>query len=493
MHRSNEIAPIHKKEWFRYSILLLCIGIFQCFMLLPGHPWGDDFALYILQAKNIAGGHLNAPTGFIPNPEAPIYSPGTYPIGFPLLLAPVYAVFGLNFTAFKMTVIICFLLFLLAQIKLLQGKLPPSSIIAVILLQGLSTGTWVIMDNVISDIPAACIILWTFVYLDKWRNTQNKFYNPVIFSLLIVLSYLFRPTGLLVFVCWAAYQVKAKQFSKSSLLITTLLIIIILSAITFITPASSGGYIGLVLSSIQDTSIPGLLQEWTSRGIQYISSIAYLSYSGDNPGINIPTIANVAVHLTLMLAFLGGILSISARRQFPEYLIFSVIYCGILIVYPGYQTLRYLFPILPLYFYFAAVGYNKYVRTKIVAMALSGILLFITIRFFLFFTDQYKTNRINNASATTLFSYINTHIPKDDIIMCERPRAITLMTGVRCTSFPDPEQMNNFSANLVDMQSAYILTSSFDYHEDIEEKSGHNLELLFSNEDFSLYAVKHAY
>jgi hypothetical protein len=83
--------------------------------LTNGHDWGDDFAAYIMQAKSITEGRhsefIEANRFTIEQSSYPI-GPVAYPWGFPVLLAPFYALFGLNMIALKSVSIICFLLFL---------------------------------------------------------------------------------------------------------------------------------------------------------------------------------------------------------------------------------------------------------------------------------------------------------------------------------------------------------------------------------------------
>ncbi|HEY8092323.1 MAG TPA: hypothetical protein VID93_01020, partial [Acidimicrobiales bacterium] len=95
------------------ATLVLCL-----FLLRPGHDWGDDFALYIHQAKALAQGNVHAlyeQNRFTVEQSAwHTFSPYTYGWGFPLLLAPLYALFGISFTAFKNLEIVLYLGFLTA-------------------------------------------------------------------------------------------------------------------------------------------------------------------------------------------------------------------------------------------------------------------------------------------------------------------------------------------------------------------------------------------
>ena len=60
------------------------------------HDWGGDFAQYINQAKCIVEGKSQNETGYIFNEQNPFIGPPSYPVGFPMLLTPVYCLFGNN-------------------------------------------------------------------------------------------------------------------------------------------------------------------------------------------------------------------------------------------------------------------------------------------------------------------------------------------------------------------------------------------------------------
>ena len=72
-----------------------------------GHDWGGDFSLYISHAINLATGQPYAETNYLPNPLY-LLSQTTYPPGTPFILAPVYAIFGLNLVAMKTTLLLIF-------------------------------------------------------------------------------------------------------------------------------------------------------------------------------------------------------------------------------------------------------------------------------------------------------------------------------------------------------------------------------------------------
>src|SRR5215472_14514569 len=89
--------------------VIAAIGAFQIASIRQGHGWGDDFAMYIQQAKNFAAGLPFGESGYIYNPHYPQLGPRAYPPLYPLLLAPIYRQFGLSLEAMKVEAIICFL------------------------------------------------------------------------------------------------------------------------------------------------------------------------------------------------------------------------------------------------------------------------------------------------------------------------------------------------------------------------------------------------
>ena len=134
--------------------------MFCLFLLRPGHDWGDDFALYIDQAKALVGGDVNAIYEqnrlTVEQSAWQSFSPYTYGWGFPILLAPLYAVFGISFTAFKALEIVLYLGFITAFYALIRGRIDRLAallIVAAIVLDNLYTA-WT--NTVLTEFPFLC-------------------------------------------------------------------------------------------------------------------------------------------------------------------------------------------------------------------------------------------------------------------------------------------------------------------------------------------------
>ena len=97
----SEIKLTMRTEKLILLFTLVLLFVLLSAVLTDGHGWGDDFALYLRQAQNIADGHEYSDTGYIYNTHEPLYSPKAYPPVYPLLLSIVYKIFGLDFLKLK--------------------------------------------------------------------------------------------------------------------------------------------------------------------------------------------------------------------------------------------------------------------------------------------------------------------------------------------------------------------------------------------------------
>ena len=85
-----------------HTVLLLFLIPLFFINIKSSHDWGDDFAQYIHQAKNISEGISQNNTGYIFNSDV-FLGPQAYPTGFPLLLAPIIKHYGFNFIVLNYT------------------------------------------------------------------------------------------------------------------------------------------------------------------------------------------------------------------------------------------------------------------------------------------------------------------------------------------------------------------------------------------------------
>src|SRR2546430_1779658 len=160
------------------ALLIAVLGVCYLATLRSGEPWGDDFAMYILQARNIASGHWSAPTGYIYNPHLPKVGPRAYPPLFPLMLAPLYRIWGLNLTPMKVEVVLFFLAALYLVFEFSRRQLPFPHAAGIVAVLGLSPYFWEFKESVVSDWPFlffAMLALCVILACDQrgWRGTPG--------------------------------------------------------------------------------------------------------------------------------------------------------------------------------------------------------------------------------------------------------------------------------------------------------------------------------
>lgn len=108
------------------SAVILGSLILGTLTLTRGHQWGDDFAWYILQARSILNGTTDefmAQSTFTNTQSTTHLGPLAYPWGYPLILAPVYALRGISPLALKLPGLLFFAGFLVCLYFLLNDRL----------------------------------------------------------------------------------------------------------------------------------------------------------------------------------------------------------------------------------------------------------------------------------------------------------------------------------------------------------------------------------
>jgi len=195
---------------FILAILAVAAGA-QIAAVHPGHQWGDDFALYILHARNIVEGRPYADTGYLYNPATAIVGPPSYPPLTSWLLAPVYALICFdvarpNFAALKAVMVACKLLELLILALSLRRELRLGQRVALLALLGLNHFTLHSVDSVLSEPPFEMLL-----YLDLWliqsaESAQNSGRRLMLFGAAgpaAYLAYAARAVGLVLAIALA--------------------------------------------------------------------------------------------------------------------------------------------------------------------------------------------------------------------------------------------------------------------------------------------------
>lgn len=201
------------------SRIALPVVLFICAALAlalhrSGHTEGDDFALYLRQARSIFEGNpaeVIADNRFAVLNSADGFSPIGYPWGWPLLLSPFVRIWGLDYDRLKVLEVglfVVWLTFLHGIVRRRIGVLPALAVVAVL-------GTAPILlshtDQLLSEFPylaaLGLFVWWLDRVVDRGRLIDASWTELVALGVLAAVAFNVRREGIVLPVLIAAVQV----------------------------------------------------------------------------------------------------------------------------------------------------------------------------------------------------------------------------------------------------------------------------------------------
>jgi len=199
------------------AAFLAALLTFMAARLTPGvRADGTDWAMYVMHARNIVSGLPYAQTGYVFQPESTTeVGANSYPSGYPLLIAPFYAAFGLNIGLFKL-LNVALLVFSLWPVYLYARRtLPPAYSLLLIVALGFSTLFLAIFDGFGSDTPYQLVSFLVLLLLlriyDRRLNETHPWKWGLLAGLSIAAAYLIRPLGLAFLLAAAGAELLRKR------------------------------------------------------------------------------------------------------------------------------------------------------------------------------------------------------------------------------------------------------------------------------------------
>jgi hypothetical protein len=479
------------------GILITGIAVFFFLTLRDGQNWDGDNALYIIHARNIAEGLPYADTKYIYNPANPI-QPASYPPGLPLLLAPIYLFYGLDFEKMKMVLIISFILFLLMFSRIMRQSLPWAIALAVTATVGLHYQYWSYKDFIFSEFPFMLFCYATLYGVDS--ITQIKA-SPKLFSILVIATMLAftcltRGIGLILFpTIFLVGVYQSRRFINPCLPILAIAAAIII-LVDFSFPQSIAHHVGF-FQNYQNASIVATLKQNTNSFMSAIRRLVVHWVFRENWLID-------RIPLAFFLLVLVG-LSTRARGHLSIYEGFFSAYTVFLVVYPiTSESLRYLLPIWPLFLFYAVYG-TYAVGSRLGRIWQSVLPAMLCGALFSLHVAQYtKTDfgvipySLTDQTSHELFNNIKTNLPADAVLVFWKPTIIALFTERRAAIWPAHFNDDAIWRYMNEIGARYIVTMTVrqPYSDDslkefqaFIERNQSALSLLFSNKWFNLYQI----
>ncbi len=397
--------------------LIVLIGLVHVVFWRAGHVWGDDFAQYILHAKNLAEGKPYEAIGYLYNPNYPAIGPPTYPPGLPILLAPIYGLFGLNLPAMKTLILVSFLLFLGAMYACFRRELSFGEAFGMVALVGLNHFFLDDTNAITSDLPFLALFYAAILAIQKAEalplRTWQRFVGFVAAAVIVYAAYATRSLGALLIPALLLKEFLGDRRITASALAATAVF----------------AALALVQAMAWHSDRHYLDQIDTGRMALVFNAFRYATRVGAfcSNGYLKPVAAAIALVVT-WLAAIGFIDRVRHKLSILETL--SVIYLSVILAWPSYQGQRYLYPLVPIYVFYAMWGLrHPWLAQRVqVQRALAwGLAAAIALSYAACYTTIARgplAEGVAKRESQELFAFIREQTEPDAVIVFIKPRAM---------------------------------------------------------------------
>jgi hypothetical protein len=429
--------------------ILLITALLGSSVLTRGHFWGDDFAAYIMQAKSILAGNMDefvTANTFTVTQSSHQVGPAAYPWGFPLMLAPVYALIGLSPLALKLPVLLTYLGFLLVFFYLTKRRFTLTESLLAVSLFAFNPELLRFLDEIISDIPFLFISTLTILVADIYIHeiqTKPRRRLAALTGVCVFAAFFVRTQGLTLLgsvLLFQGIRFLGQRENRRQLIIDSLIIVaafgILWSISVLIFPGGQTSYLALYAGFSMDI----LTNNIVSYSQLFKEFFATLPAQGFFFGIFV------------VLFFIGLVDRLKADLLF---ILYAALYLIVLWTWPEWQGYRFLFPMLPLFIYFAVQGIRMTIdkvgenqKSTLQKGAYAYLLLIVVI-----FAYNAGSNAYGNLHAgrqingpfdpysIETYDFIKNNTPPDSVIIFFKPRAMRLMTDRATLALTECDRM----------------------------------------------------
>lgn len=486
-----------------------------------GHNWGGDFSQYIRHAMNLVDGNAYANIGYIHNTFS-FVAPPIYPPVFPITLAPVYALFGFNLFAFKVLVALFFFAALYFATIMFTEKLSKAYQFSFVVLLALNPYFWELKSQILSDYLFMLIVFVTLLVLNKrytklakgYRDDKNKSWGyAALIGLLFYLSYSTREIGIVFIPAILCFELF--HFRKISLLTGfALLVFVALTSIehkvidppaknveraeritilaeSYNQSGTDKSHIGFIVTDLSQ------IKRQINR---YYDAMRWQLWPRNPDSFLERRASQLALLIFLIFAVAGYFRAVYIGPGIFE--IFAAGYMAILVLFGGFQGLRYVIPVIPILFLYGFKLHQDLLKTKYKPAMLVVAAVFLASAMLSYTSNNYFRNDstlgITSPHAEDLFNYVKTATPKESIFVFTKPRVLALFTDRQASDWPKTHTYLESTDLLVKYMNAIGATYLVD---SILETSGmrsavngpelpdDKFSLVYTNKHFYLYKL----
>ncbi len=474
-------------RWAAPAVLLVLLAVVYAWTMRPGHDWGGDFSVYIAEARNIVSGAPYSTSAYVVTPESAVHMPAGYPPAFPLLLAPLYAEFGLDYVVFKalvgaMLLLACGMFYLVGRLR----GLPPLGSAVAAGIFGLSGAALVIKESVVSDttylfFSGAALALILHVYRRGLDKTKPVLSGAGAGALLLA-SDASRAIGLSLVLAFALYELyKARRIRLFP----------VTAGVVFV-----AGYAAMA-ALVYDARSYGN-QFWFDPHAYISNAEVYFKATAQIWAAS-PTPLRYALALvTLGLAALGWARAVRSRLSIVE--IYAVTALIPVLLYTAGATPRYVLPLFPIATIFAVEAVLAIVGRVPAAMRRPALASSLTVAVLGCALNVHAAPRgpelegVSRPSFIALCQFVEHDATRGPIVFFN-PRVLALYTNHASAWYPFTRDHVQFLRYLRRIHAAYVAVYANDA-DDRDWVEPHVRALaadfvpVYRNTEFTVYRVQ---
>lgn len=477
----------------------------------PQQGWGGDYAGYLGQARQVVEGNPLSETYYIYNPALPYLAPPAYPMGFSLVLAPIYAISGLDLTLFVRFVTFTWwcsgmLLFLLSR---RHFSLPVSLGISMIWL--FNPYMFAAKNGVLPDHLFTCwMLLAIYWYAHKDRSSLK---NALICGVFAGLAWITRANGVVLLLAFGAdvlfghlsswikerkWHIDTAAWKNTGITIAVAIVIQLLTHQVFFRLPEGGSYFDQL---VYHDNLSKIFQ--SNLDANFAILIQFFLPTSPLP-FDLPT-KDIAMQLGGIVA-LGAVMTgliVASGPAFRFYRILAAGFVAVLVIWPMAQSLRYIAPVIPVLFLFGAEG----IRRVQADIPLTTALKWLAVPLLLFGEYQRLDQKIGektlldnvgspeHESNQQAYRYVRDSLPVDARLAYHHPLILGLYARKKSMHWARHEKSEMILEEFRSNSIQYLLVNNWLLETDdplkrfMNEQSGH-LTTVWQNERNILYRLQ---
>lgn len=483
------------RNWLRDDtvvsyLFIMIIAISYLFNLQGGHNWGGDFSMYIMNALNLLHGEPYAQTGYIYNPDVAFYGPPAYPPVFPLMLTPFLMIWGLNLMVLKVPGMICLVgILLLFNYRVIPRHLPVLYRVLFLAAFGWNPYLFEILNTINSDLPFVLFCVISLVLLEQQNKAQNASKTLAIqygiSGIWMYLAYGTRSLGIVLLPVAFLYTL-LKNRKKALLPLGFLILPVVLILLQGWIIPETGAYFDQLQGSLAETI-----------SLMIHSLLYYFLQFANLVKLENALLAGIVFAFMLEACIVGLITKV--KKGLTSFDLFSLFYFGLLLLWPSYQGMRLLLPVIPFFFLYIVEGLHtmidtipvKRLQTLLPAVMILAVSLIYAMPWFQ--ADRGLVSAMEKTETLALFDFIRHEAEAEDVVLFVKPRVLALYTGAKSVAMAIPAPANNTLQRMNELNISIVI-HALHWEGEFQSELGSfiqshpdNFLLLYENADFKVY------